>query len=190
MTLKRRAAKGVAWTFIERLSSRSIMFLVLIVLARLLTPEEFGIVALGGVLVFLPQVVLYAGFASALIQKKDLEAEYLDTAFWAILGLSAIIAVALLALAPFAATFFDKAELAPVIRWLSPIIVINGLVTCHESLFRRELNFRPLAVRTILSSVAGGVIGIGMAYTGMGDPGIPRRGHAARVDSKAWQHEG
>jgi len=168
MTLKKRAAKGVAWTLAERLFGWGIMFLVLIVLARLLTPADFGVVALAGMFVYLPQFLLYEGFASAVIQKNDLRDDYLDTAFWIILGVSTTIATGLLALAPLMAIAFNEPKLASVIMWLSPVVAINGMMICHDSLFRRALDFKPLAIRTILSSLAGGLTGIAMAYAGMG----------------------
>src|SRR4051794_31231265 len=120
MALKVKAARGVLWSFLEFGGGEGISFAVFLVLARLVTPEDFGVVSLAGVFVSLVvQVFLNQGFFDAVIQREHLTDEHCSTAFWANMAIAAAFLVATLIGADLLAQLFDQPRLAPVLRWLS-----------------------------------------------------------------------
>jgi PST family polysaccharide transporter len=168
MALKIKAARGVLWSLLEYGGGEGISFVVFLVLARLLVPESFGIVALAGVFVAFVQVFLVQGFMDAVIQRKDLEPEHLDTAFWtnqAIAG--GFLVLTQLAAGP-AAAAFGQPLLEDVLRWLSLVFLSTSLISIHQAVFKRELRFAAFAARAIVGITAGGVVGIAMAMMGYG----------------------
>lgn len=168
MTLRRQVLDGVVWSALEKWGGKLFSLLVFVLLARLLSPQAFGLVALAGVFVSFAQVVIAQGFAEAIIQREDLERGHLDSVFW--INVTAGIAMTGLTwgLADVVAGAFDEAALAPILRGLSPLFVLASLNSVQIALMRRTLAFRTLAVRTLGANAAGGVIGVAMAVAGYG----------------------
>lgn len=188
MALREQAIKGVVWSAVRNWGSRTVRFAVFLVLARLLTPAAFGLVALAGVYIALVQVFVDQGFADALIQREELTPAHLDTAFWTSLGMGALLAGAtLLTAGPVADLFVHLNQtttlgpaategappvslqpLGPVIRWLALSFPLAALISVQEALFERDLDYRVLAVRSLVAMAAGGGVGIAMATSGYG----------------------
>ncbi|PAP75959.1 lipopolysaccharide biosynthesis protein [Rubrivirga marina] len=168
MSLRQQAVSGVLWSALEKWGGKLFSLLVFLLLARLLSPEDFGLVALAGVFVTFAQVVVAQGLAEAIIQRDELERGHLETAFWinVATGLAAT-ALTLLLAKPIAAGLGTPA-LEPILRALSPLFLLNSLNAVQTALMRRDLAFRSLAARTIGANIAGGVVGIGMAVAGYG----------------------
>ncbi len=168
MSLRRQAARGVLWSTVQHWGSSLVTVGVFAALARLLEPTAFGLVAVAMVLIGLLQVFLAAGLSQALVQRESLEPEHLDTAFW--LNVTAGVGLGLacmLAAEPIAA-LYGLPDLAPIIRWLSVSIPIGALSVTQQAILHRALAFKSLAVRTLLATLAGGAVGIGMALAGKG----------------------
>ena len=168
MGLRERAVRGVAWSAVRNWGSRAVNLLVFIVLARLLAPEAFGLVALGTAYIALVRVFVDQGFADAIIQRKNLDDAHLDTAFWTNLGLSVAFTGGTLLAADPIARLFGEPDLAPVIQGLSPSFIIAALAGVQQALFQRALDYRTLAIRELVAAGVGGVIGVGMAIAGFG----------------------
>jgi PST family polysaccharide transporter len=162
------AARGLGWTVLRSVSSRLIGSLVFVVLARLLDPEAFGTLALASVFVVLLSLLVESGFGEALIQRKRISARDLDTAFWANNAIGVILAAIMAASAGLIAAPFDQPDLAPVLRGLSVVFVFAALASVPQALLRRELAFRQVALRGLAGTLAGGVVGVGMALLGFG----------------------
>lgn len=168
MALKIKAARGVLWSLVEYGGGEAISLLVFLILARLVAPESFGIVALAGAFVAFVQAFLVQGFMDAVIQRRDLRAEHLDAAFWSNQAIALLFLALVQLVAGPAAEAFGKPELGAVLRWLSLVFLGTALVSIHQAVLKRELRFAAFAARAIVGISAGGVVGIAMAVAGYG----------------------
>ncbi|BAY75402.1 polysaccharide biosynthesis protein [Nostoc linckia NIES-25] len=166
--LRQKAFKGVVWSAIQNWGRQAIAFIVFSVLARLLGPEAFGLVATASVFLSFIQIFLDQGFSSAIVQRKELEPEHLDTAFWTNIGIGLLMTVFCIAAAELVANFFSQPELTLVIRWLSLSFIFFALSSTQEAIFQRNLDFKPLAVRELVGVFTSGLVGVTMAYMGFG----------------------
>lgn len=145
-----------------------VSFLVLLILSRLLTPAEIGLVALATVFISAGQVVLDLGLSQALIQRRDNSALDVDTAFWITLASGVLLASGFSATSDVAAAVFGEAALGPVLRWSSISLLLLSMNATQKALLQRELAFGRLAARTLAAELVGGAVGIGMAMGGYG----------------------
>lgn len=168
MSLKQKAVKGVIWSAIENWGSRVISFVVFLLLARLLEPKTFGLVALSSVFFAFMQVFLDQGFGQAIVQRKEVDREHLDTAFWTNITIALLLLGISVAGAGFIATLFKEPQLTPIIRWLSLSFVFAALNSVQSAILSRQLAFKTLSLRTLVATFAGGVVGVVMALLGFG----------------------
>jgi O-antigen/teichoic acid export membrane protein len=167
-SLGRAAVRGLAWTMLRSISSRLVGSVVFVVLARLLDPKAFGTVALASVFLVFISLLVESGFGEAVIQRKQMTEVDLNTAFWVNNALGLALALTMTASAGLLARLFDQPELAPVLRALSLVFVLAALASIPQALLRRALRFRQIALRGVAGTIAGGVVGVGMALAGLG----------------------
>ncbi len=168
MDLKEKATKGVFWSAMQSWGSKAISFLVFMVLARLLDPKAFGFLALAYVFIAFAQVFVDQGFSQALIQRKELEPEHFDTAFWISIISGCLLTVFVIAVASIMAVFFNEPRLIKLIQWLSIHLIITGFSSTPQAILMRRMAFKRLAIRSFIAAIVGGVVGISMAFTGFG----------------------
>jgi O-antigen/teichoic acid export membrane protein len=168
MGLKQEAVKGVAWSAAQKWGVRIISFLVMLVLARLVLPESFGLVAAAVVFTSFAQIFVDQGFSDAIVQFNHLEREHLDTAFWISMATGIVLTIASIAGASLIASLFREPDLVPIIKWLSPIFVLSALSSVQQSILRRNLDFKSLTVRSLIATIASGVVAVTMAFLGCG----------------------
>ena len=168
MNLKQKAVKGIAWSFIQRWGSQLISFSVFLLLARLLSPEDFGLIAMSGVFIAFMKVFLDQGFASAIVQRKTVEREHLDTAFWVSIATSLLLVGVAWASAGWVADFYHEPLLAKVIRLLSINFIFKSLNSVQNAILTRKLAFKTLALRSLIGMTIGGAVGVTMALRGFG----------------------
>ncbi|MEO1791303.1 MAG: lipopolysaccharide biosynthesis protein [Cyanobacteria bacterium J06629_19] len=168
MGLQQKAIAGAAWAAVQNWGSQFGALIVFLVLARLLTPEDFGLVALANVFLAFVQVFLNQGFPQALIQRKNLEPEHIDTAFWTNIAVGVVLAIAGMIAAPWVSAAFDRTALTPILRWFSLLLVVSSLVDVQQALLERAFAYRYLAVRSLLGLLISGVVGITLALSGAG----------------------
>lgn len=168
MSLKQEAVKGVAWSAAQKWGVRIISFLVMLILARLVAPESFGLVAAAVVFTSFAQLFVDQGFSDAIIQFSNLEREHLDTAFWISVGTGSVLTIASILCAGWISVLFREPKLAPIIQWLAPIFVLSALSSVQQSILRRNLAFKALTIRSMISTVASGLIAVTMAFLGFG----------------------
>jgi O-antigen/teichoic acid export membrane protein len=168
MNLKQKAINSTKWSAIENWTSEILSLLVFLLLARLLQPADFGLVALASVFVVVLTTLSHQGFAQAIIQRKNLEPEHLDSAFWINTSIGALLALGLFFTSPLLAVMFTQPELSAVLRFLSLTLIFNSLVGVHTGILTRDLQFKALALRRIFSFAVGGCVGIYMAYNNFG----------------------
>lgn len=168
MSIKNQAAKGVMWNAIERFSTQGMQFVLTIVIARILSPDDYGLVAMLGIFMAIAQTLVDSGFGNALIQKKNrTEIDYSTTFYFNII-ISIFIYVLFFISAPWIAQFYNQPKLTMVARVYGVLIVLNSLASIQMTRLTIALDFRKLAFASLLSVSVGGSIGIWMAYQGYG----------------------
>lgn len=156
------------WKILERGSVQVIQFVITIILARLLMPSEYGIIALIMVFVSICSVIVDGGFNTALIQKKNADnIDFSTIFFWGLLMSFVMYGVMFIA-SPVIADFYDQPELIPVIRVLSLILILYSINAVQNAYVSRNLLFRKMFICSLGSVVTSGVVGIVMAYQGYG----------------------
>lgn len=167
-SLKHKTVKGVGWSFIDNLSSSGITFLVGLVLARLLTPSEYGIMAILTIFIAVSNSIVDSGFSNALIRKTDAKRVDYNTVFLFNLVVSGLLYVVLFFAAPAISVFFKEPLLVEVMRVIGWVLVINALAIIPRTLFVKEVNFKTQTKVSLIASISSGVVGISMALAGMG----------------------
>ena len=166
--LKRKAMRGAVWSGIDGWGKNVIMAAVFVVLARLLKREDIGVVSFAVVCFEFLDIYRDQGFGQALIQRRDLTERHLVTALCVSLAAGVALVGIVLAGAGVAESVFDQPRLAHVLRWLSIAFFLATLSTVPNAILRRQLAFRAIAVRSILSASIGGAVGITLALLGFG----------------------
>jgi PST family polysaccharide transporter len=166
--LVQKARMGVAWSLLQNVGRHGANFVIFLLLAKLLQPNDFGLVAMAGVYVALVNVLIEQGLGEALVQRLALDDDHLSTAFWLNLALAALAAGVTLLGAPQVASFYGRPELAEVLRALAMLFPLTALTTVQQARLQRLFAFRALAVRTLTAVMAGGVAGTALAASGFG----------------------
>jgi len=143
MGLREKAAKGVAWSVIQKWGRAGITTVTFIVLSRLLGPEAFGLVALASVFTDFVEIFLDQGFSAAIVQRADVERGHLDTAFWISIVTGILLTAGNIAASGLVAAFFKEPRLAPVLSWLSISFILNALSTTQLAILQRKLASKP-----------------------------------------------
>lgn len=171
-SLKAKTLSGVIWKFGERVSAQAVNFIVSIILARLLLPEDYGLIALVTVFITICNKIVVSGFATSLIQKKDADNLDFSTVFYFSLAVAAVLYAGLFFAAPFIAEFYS-AESAPelfiqVIRVMGLNLFIIAVNSVQQAYVSRTMQFRKFFFSTIIGTVVSAVAGIALAYMGKG----------------------
>lgn len=166
--LKQRALKATLWSGLDIFLRQGLQFIVSVVLARLIAPEQFGVIALLSLFIGLATVFVDSGFSSALIQKQDTSHTDESTVFWFNLLLGALATLALYAAAPLIARFFAQSVLVPLARLLALSVFIGSLGSIHITLMTKQLDFRTQMKIGALASVVSGAVAIVLAMRGYG----------------------
>ena len=152
----------------DNITNQGITFLVGLVLARLLSPHEYGLIGYIMIIVAILNSIVDSGFSNALIRKKDaVEIDY-DTTFIFNLVLSFLMVALMYLCAPWVSSFLREPELIPLIRVMSVIIVINALAIIQRTTLIKRVDFKTQTKVSLIASVTSGVVGIGMALSGYG----------------------
>lgn len=169
MALSRsKNATSFVWSFLEQGGSKVIQLVVQIVLARLLSPEAFGVLAILLVVTQIADSVAQSGLGMALIQKSDASDKSYSTAWWFSIGLAAVLYVAVFLGAPAIAVFFNMPDLMTYLRVLGLIVFFNSANSIQRSFLQRSMNFKGIFAATTIAALASGVAGIAMAILGFG----------------------
>ncbi len=166
--MKSKAASGLAWTSFEKVGQEVIQFVIGIIIARILAPEDFGVVGMTAIFLALANTIVDSGFGSALIQKKDrTEADYSTCFYFNILVGLAIYGI-LWIVAPWIADFYRTPILTDVVRVLGIAFIINSLSISQTARMTAEMQFRQMSVITIVAQLVTGLVGLVLAMTGWG----------------------
>lgn len=163
-----KTARSSFWTAIEKFSSMGVSFIVSMVLARLLSPSDFGTVALLGVFFAIAMSISNSGFANALIRKTSCSQADYSTAFFYNAAVSIGLYIILFFAAPLIADFYEKEILCAVMRVSGLTLIINALNQTQSVQLTRNLEFKKFAIVTVITGVFSGIVGITCAYMGFG----------------------
>lgn len=168
MTLKQKAINGFSWTVFEGIFSQGAVFVVGIILARLLSPKDFGVVGIITAIITVTNSVVEAGFGSALIRKVEANDKDYNTVFYTNLITAVSLYLLLFFSAKQIAYFFETPILSNLIKVSASILIINGLVIIQRTIITKQLNFKKLGIFAVISSVIAGGIAVFMAYKDYG----------------------
>lgn len=166
--LKQKAASGMVWTAFQKYSTMGIQFISGIILARLLTPNDYGCIGMLSIFMMLAEAFINCGFGSALIQKKNPTQEDYSTVFFWNLGVAVVMYATLYFCAPAIARFYEIELLCPVLRVQALVLFIHAFTLVQSNQLRKKLNFKLISIVTIVTSVVSLGITIFMAYKGFG----------------------
>lgn len=167
-SLKQKAASGMVWTALQRYSTMLIQFISGIILARLLTPHDYGCIGMLMIFVVIAESFIDGGFGSALIQKKRPTQEDYSTIFYWNLGMAVLLYVALYLSAPAIGKFYKIPLLCDVLRVQGIILFIYAFNVVQRNQLQKQLNFKVLSIVTITTSIISLVVTVLMAYHGFG----------------------
>lgn len=165
---KEQFAKGTIWKLLERFIGRGISLVISVVLARLLTPDDYGVIALTTVFTNLSEILIDAGFGTALIRKKEADDEDFACIFTISCGISVVLYVVLFFAAPFVSGYYERPELTAVLRVMSLVLFIQAFASTRNAFVNRNMQFKLLMKCNMVAAVISGAAGITMAYLGMG----------------------
>lgn len=165
---KNKIFSGLIWKFGERILAQGVSFVVSVVLARLLAPEDYGIIAMVLIFITIADVFVSSGFATALIQKKDSDDTDFSTMFYCSLVVSVGIYFLIFLSAPIIAQFYDSPILIPVLRVFALRIPLSVYNTIQHAYVSRHMLFKRFFFSTLFGTLLSGVVGIVMAYMGFG----------------------
>lgn len=166
--LKQKTISGLFWQFCQKGVGQIVSFAISVVLARLLMPEEFGIVAISGMFTVLMGIFVNSGLGTALIQKKDADELDYSTIFWAQTAFATIIYAIIFLTAPYLAYIFKMPLLTAVIRVSALGMIIGTIGGIQGVIVTRKMDFKVYFFTTLVASILSGGIGIYLAYSGWG----------------------
>ena len=159
---------GVVWASVQRFGTMIISFVTNIVLARLLTPDDFGTLGMLFLFLAIANTFVDSGFGSALIQKKDANQTDFSTVFFINLGMSLVVYVVLFFSAPWVASFYDLDILRILLRVQGVILILQAFSIIQTALLRKKMDFKKLSICNLIGNVAGSILGILAALKGFG----------------------
>lgn len=167
-SLQKKTLHGVLWSTIDNFARLGITFVFGIILARLLSPEDFGVIALLTIFIAISNVFIDSGFSNALIRKIDLSDKDKSTAFYFNIGVGIISYICLYLIAPLVADFYKEPILVSLLRVTSITVFFSSLAIVQQSVLTINIDFRKQAVISVICAVISGTLGVYLAYNGYG----------------------
>ena len=167
-SVRKETLTSVKWTSIERFGVESIRFVLGIIMARLLTPDDYGILGMITVFISISRTFVDSGFGNALIRKLDRTNVDFSTVFHFNVFIGLVCYIILFFTAPWIANVFNMAILCDVLRVQAITLILNSLIVVHTAKLIIKLDYKTLAKRTITANLIAGVVGVFCAYYGMG----------------------
>ncbi len=167
-SLKNKTIKGVGWSFVDNLSNQGITFLVGLILARLLSPKEYGLIGIISIFIALFNSLVDSGFSNALIRKNDVKDIDYHTAFITNVGISIPLYLIFFFCSPFISIFFKQPQLEPLAKVMGLIVIINAFGIIQRAQFTKRIDFKTQTKVSLMSSLSSGLVGIVLAFCGYG----------------------
>jgi O-antigen/teichoic acid export membrane protein len=167
-SLKHKTVKGLGWSALDNAARYGMQFFIGIVLARLLSPDDYGLLGLVGIFTVVCTALVNGGFTTALIRKKDATDDDFNTAFICNLTMSLLLYTVTFFCAPLIADFFNREELIPLVRVSSLGLIIGAFGLVQQTRLTKRIDFKTQTKITLIASAASGVVGISMALMDFG----------------------
>ena len=167
-SLKQKTVKGLGWSALDNAARYGMQFVIGIVLARLLSPDDYGLLGLVGIVTVVCTALVNGGFTTALIRKKDATEKDYNTAFICNLSMSLLLYTVIFLCAPLIADFFGRVELTALVRVSSLGLIIGALGMVQQTRLTKRIDFKTQTKITIAATALSGIVGIGMALTDFG----------------------
>jgi teichuronic acid exporter len=166
--IKGKAINGVSWSMIDNIANSGITFIVGLILARILSPAEFGLLGMIAIFIAVSNSIVESGFSSALIRKVEVRAIDYNTVFYFNLFLGIVLYCILFFCAPLISIFFKEPSLVSITRVMGTILIINAFAIVQRTLLVKAVDFKIQTKISLIASIVSGIIGIGMAISGYG----------------------
>ncbi len=167
-SLKEKSLKGLFWDFTGNIGLQGVGFFVSIILARLLAPADFGLLAIIMAFITLAGAFVDMGFSTALIQHREVQETHYASVFYMNVGLGIVFAILVFVSAPYLAVFYGNPQLTNLTRFMSLSFVVNSFGNVPRAKLRREMNFKAISVTNIFAAIISGIGAIFMALNGYG----------------------
>lgn len=167
-SLKNKTVKGIGWSFADSILGQGITFIVGLVLARVLSPDEYGLIGIITIFIVVFNGIVDSGFSNALIRKQDCTEEDYNTMFFVNLAMSIFLFIILFFCAPFISHFFKRPELTSLTRVMGLMMIFNALSLVQVTILTKRIDFKTKTKASLISAIISGIVGIGMAYAGCG----------------------
>lgn len=167
-SLTDQTVKSVAWSAVERFSVQVIQFVISIILARLVAPSEYGLIAMLTIFIAIAQSFVDSGFSSALVQKKNRTETDFSTVFYFNFAISLVVYIILFISAPYIASFYKEPLLDLICKWMGLSLIIQGLSVVQIAKLTVLLDFKTQAKASLIAVIMSGLAGVGLAYCGYG----------------------
>ena len=164
--LRHQTKKGIIWSAIQRFSTQGIQFLTTLIMARMLTPSEYGTIGMLGIFLAVSSVFVDSGFINALTRKQDRTHADTCTVFYFNITISFVFYILLFLIAPLVARFYNMPELSPVLRVMGLTLIINSFAAVQATLLTIHLDFKNQTRIAIIALILSAIIGIALAYNG------------------------
>ncbi|HEX4086692.1 MAG TPA: lipopolysaccharide biosynthesis protein [Chthoniobacteraceae bacterium] len=166
--VRKRASRGIGWSGIQQIANNGMAFLTYGLLARLLPPGDFGLLAFASVFTAFLQLFIDQGIADAVVQRTETRAGHFSAAFWFNMAVSGALSAVLCLVSGPIASITHQPGLAGILRGLAPLLVLSALGGIHASILKRRLEFKLLAIQNLVCTMAGGLAAVISAFSGLG----------------------
>lgn len=167
-SLKKKTISGLIWSFTDSLANQGLTFIIGIILARLLTPKEFGLIGMITIFIAVSESFINSGFSQALIRKNDCTETDLSTTFFFNMAAGILFFILLFITAPLVSSFFKEPQLIILIRVLGAVLIIDAFTIVQRTTLTRRIDFKLQTKVSVISTGFSGIVSISMAFTGFG----------------------
>ena len=167
-SINKQAVRGVGWSFADSMLGQGITFIVGLVLARLLSPDEYGLIGIITIFITVFNAIVDSGFSNALIRKNNATDKDYNTMFLVNMVISIVLFCLMFVCAPLIAQFFQREELTALCRVMGVVVILNALSVVQNTVLTKRLDFKTKTKASFISSITSGIVGIAMAYMGYG----------------------
>jgi len=161
-----RLSAGARWSMLDNLAQQVLSFLVFMVLARFVAPQDFGLIAIAHVMVTFVRQTLFSAISLPITRVTTPSDLLYSWAFWICVLIAVLMSIAMLAGAGPISRLYAQPDLAPVLSWMTVVVLTTGMAAIYEARLMRQMAFKPLAIRSIVSVTIGGAVGIFLAFRG------------------------
>jgi len=167
-SLKQKVFIGFIWSFSEKLGAKLVGFVVSVILARLLAPDDFGLIAIVMVFIMLGNTIVNSGFGNALVQKESADNLDFSSVFYFTTAFSVVLYILLYFAAPSIANFYNNPQITPILRWMNIRLLLSGIGTAQSSYAYRNMQFQRFFWSSSAATTISAIVALTMAYAGYG----------------------